>query len=69
MDKTNKNDMKYYFVNSKRLAITIEFLTGFKYMIHDHKYDSNKKVYSFENTKEFQQSLYEIMNLKTKLTI
>lgn len=68
MENVNKKDMDYYFVNSKRLAITIEFLTSFKYMIHDHKYDPSKKVYSFENTKEFQQALYEIMNLKNKLT-
>lgn len=63
------NDKKLYFVNSKRLAYTIEFISGLKYMIHDHKHDSSKKVYSFENTEELQIALEKIMELKNTLKI
>lgn len=64
----DKNGMKYYFVSSKRLAITIEFISGLKYLIHDHRNDPTKKVYSFENTNELQNALAKIMELKHTLS-
>lgn len=51
------NDKKYYIVRSKRLAITIEFLSGLTYYIHDNVYVEGKKIYTFENTDKLQKVL------------
>ena len=54
---------KYFAINSENQAKALNWI-GFKYMkFTDKEYGT---IYSFENTKEFQQALKDIRNLKIK---
>lgn len=57
-----KNKDEYVAVHSKRMAVTIEFLSGLTYYIHDNTYEEGKKIYTFKNTNELQKVLAYIDN-------
>ena len=57
---------KYTIITKKSLADTINFLTGMKYFIYNDK-ESNKAVFSFENTKEFNLALNKILKFRDDL--
>lgn len=57
-------EKRYKMIMSKRMAVTLEFLFGLKYYIHDNKIDSTKKVYSFEDTPELNQALKIITDIR-----
>lgn len=57
-------EKRYKIIMSKRMAVTLEFLFGLKYYIHDNKIDSTKKVYSFEDTSELHRALNIVMDIR-----
>lgn len=63
MEKELK-ERKYYRVNKKTLAETLNFM-GFSY----YKFNNNDGTvsYSFLNTGKFQKALTEIFNLRNKI--
>lgn len=52
---------KYFVINEKTTAIAINYL-GFKYMQFTN--NDAKTVYSFENTKDFQEARTKLWNLR-----
>ena len=54
---------KYFAINNKNQAITLNYL-GFKYMKFND--DNYGVIYSFENTNNFKDALNEIRKLKNK---
>lgn len=61
----NKNG-KYFVVDSFFLASALSYVTGQKYFKFDN--EEHGKVYSFVNTKEFQEARNDLWNLKIKYT-
>lgn len=57
---------KYKMIMNRRMAITLEFMFGLTYYVHDNKIDPTKKVYSFEDTPEFRKALTYITNFRNE---
>ena len=55
-----------YYIKSKRLAMSIHFVSSLPYMIFDDKDNPQIKKYAFENTEKFQQVLTDINKLRKK---
>lgn len=58
---------KYIQIKSRQVANCIHYLSGLKYLIFDDKNDSSKKVYSFENTPEFNETFEKVNQLRNEL--
>ncbi|WP_258880935.1 DUF5659 domain-containing protein [Clostridium tagluense] len=58
--------MEYYNINKKYLALSLSYL-GLKYMAFDK--EDGSKIYSFQDTEQFRDTLTELTNLKNKVKI
>lgn len=57
---------KYFVIDSFFLASALSYVTGQKYFKFDN--EEHGKVYSFVNTKEFQDARNDLWKLKIKYT-
>lgn len=55
---------KYYYIKSKTLAMTIQFISALPFMVFDDKDNPSIKTYAFENTEQLQEIISKVNKLR-----
>lgn len=59
-------EKRYYFIRSKGLAEVLRYILQKNYLSFEDKNDSNRQIYSFEDSQKFQSLLSDITLLCKK---